>query len=147
MATKLTASFTLEELIASATAQRLGINNTPDNLVKMKLKTLCEKILQPLRNEWSAPVIVTCGYRCPAVNKAVGGVANSDHLYGNAADIRTVSDTPANNKKLFDLAVKLMKNGKLKDVKQIIDEYGYNWIHISYQDGRTTKRNQVLHIK
>ena len=46
---------------------------------------------------------------------------------------------------LFDLAVKMMLDKKLAGVKQIIDEHGYRWIHISWQDGRTMKRNQVLH--
>ena len=142
-----TKHFTAEEMHASATATRLKVSNAGYPEVDARLKTLCEKILEPLRVAWGKPIVVTCGYRCATVNKAVGGAANSDHIYGNAADIRTTSDTVADNKKLFDLAVKMMNDGRLKDVKQIIDEYNYNWIHISYQDGRTQKRNQVLHLK
>lgn len=143
----LTKNFTLNELTKSATAQRCGIDNTPSEAIKKNLQTLCSKILQPLRDAFSEPIIVGSGYRCPALNKKVGGVANSDHMYGCAADIKTVSDAPSENKKLFDLAVKMMREGTISEVKQILDEYGYNWIHISFQDGRTSKRNQVLHIK
>lgn len=140
---KLSDNFTLEELIKSATAQRLGIDNTPSVVVKNKLATLCRKVLQPLRNKYNRSIVVTCGYRCPRLNKVVGGSSTSDHLYGNAADIRSQSDLRADNKALFDLLVKMMKNGEI-GVKQIINEYDYDWIHVSYQDGRTAKRNEVL---
>ena len=143
----ITKNFTLEELTASSTAKRLKIDNSPNEQIKKNLKQLCEKILQPLRDAFGQPIIVGSGYRCPALNKAVGGVANSDHMFGCAADIKTVSDAPSENKKLFELAVKMMREGTISEVKQILDEYGYNWIHISFQDGRTSKRNQVLHIK
>ena len=145
--TRLTKNFTLEELTTSYTAKRLHIDNTPDDLAKKKLRLLCEKILQPLRDAWGEPIVVGSGYRCRMVNAKVGGVANSDHLYGCAADIKTLGDSPENNKRLFELAVGMMRSGQLEDVKQIIDEYHYDWIHISWQDGRSTKHNQVLHIK
>ena len=119
---KLSDNFTLEELIKSATAQRLGIDNNPSVVVKNKLATLCRKVLQPLRNKYGKSIVVTCGYRCPRLNKAVGGASTSDHLYGNAADIRSQSDSRADNKALFDLLVKMMKNGEI-GVKQIINEY------------------------
>lgn len=131
----------------SATAQRHGIDNTPDELETRNLKLLCEKILQPLRERWDAPIIVGSGFRCARLNARVGGVRNSDHLYGCAADIKTQEDSPEQNRRLFNLAVEMMREGTISDVKQIIDEYNYDWIHISWQDGRTTKRNQVLRIK
>lgn len=142
----LTKNFALEELTASETANRLKINNTPPAEVQAKLRLLCEYILQPLREAYGKPIIVSSAYRCDVLNRAVGGASNSDHKFGCAADIHTLSNVPACNKELFDIAVNLMRNGKLKHVKQIIDEYNYKWIHISYQDGRTIKRNQVLHL-
>jgi len=66
-------------------------------------------------------------------------------MYGCAADIKTKEDTPKANKALFDLIVSMIKSGEIV-VKQLIDEKNYDWIHISYQDGRTGKRNQILHI-
>lgn len=131
--------FTIQELTKSATASRRGINNTPDEIVKMNLTLLVENILDPLREAWGAPIIVTSGYRCGRLNKAVGGAAKSQHMYGQAADIRTVSDKPSDNKKLFDLIREL----KLP-YDQLIDEYNYNWVHVSYGP---RNRRQILHIK
>ena len=135
--------FTLRELTKSPTADRLKIDNTPDEKTKKNLIELVDTVLDPLRESYGHPIIVTSGYRCPKLNSAVGGVKNSQHVLGQAADIRSVSDSVKDNKAIFDLAVKLMKEGKIK-TGQIIDEYGYNWIHISTPGGHV---NQILHIK
>ena len=140
---KLSENFTLEELTFSETARRKGIDNTPPDAVVSKLRTLCKTVLQPVRKKYGKSIVVTCGYRCAKLNKLVGGASTSDHIYGNAADIRSVSDTKADNKALFDLIIGMMKKKEIQ-VKQVIDEFGYDWIHVSYQDGRTTKKNQVL---
>lgn len=144
---KLSKNFTYRELTASATARRKGIDNTPSTQGYLNMIALCRDILQPLRDAWGEPIIVGSGYRCPELNKAVGGVRNSDHMYGCAADIKSVEDTPERNKKLYDLIRDLTKKGVLKNVKQVIDEYNYDWIHIAIQDGRTGKRNEFIHIK
>lgn len=142
---KLTKNFTLEELTNSGTALRLGIDNTPNEITKSRLKKLCEKILQPIREKYGKPIIVSSGYRCAKLNSAVGGSKTSDHMYGCAVDIHTISDTVADNKMLFNLILRMINSGEI-EVKQLIDEYGYNWIHVSYQDGRSAKRNQILHL-
>lgn len=131
--------FTIPELTKSATASRRKIDNTPSAAVIANLTALVDNILDPLREAWGAPIIVTSGYRCVRLNAAVGGVKTSQHTLGQAADIRTVSDKPADNKRLFDLIVKL---GLPYD--QLIDEYGYNWVHVSYS---SRNRRQILHIK
>ena len=131
--------FTITELTKSATASRRGIDNTPSSTIKANLTELVDKILDPLREAWDSPIIVTSGYRCQQLNKAVGGAKSSQHIYGQAADIRTVSDKPYDNKKLFDLILKLNL-----PYDQLIDEYGYNWIHVSYSP---RNRKQILHIK
>lgn len=131
--------FTISELTKSATASRRKIDNTPSATVIANLTALVDNILDPLREAWGAPIIVTSGYRCVRLNAAVGGVKTSQHTLGQAADIRTVSDKPADNKRLFDLIVKL---GLHYD--QLIDEYGYNWVHVSYS---SRNRRQILHIK
>jgi len=132
--------FTIEELTASATAKRKGIDNTPTPGAQSNLKHLVERVLDPLREAYDNPIVVDSGYRCPKLNKAVGGVSNSQHVTGEAADIRTLSDRPKDNRKLFDLIIKL----KLP-FDQLIDEYGYNWIHVSCS--RKNNRGQILHIK
>lgn len=130
--------FTLQEMTKSATATRLGIDNTPDALVKYNLTALIDNILDPLREAWGAPIIVTSGYRCPRLNKAVGGAANSQHTKGEAADIRSLSDSRADNMRLLKL---LLCMGLPYD--QVICEYPDaqgrpDWIHVSY----SRKRNR-----
>lgn len=140
---KITKNFTYDELIYSATAKRLGLDNTPTPEEKEKLIKLAKTILQPIRDRWGSAIVVTSGFRSEAVNKAVGGVKNSQHRLGEAADLKVGSK--AQNKALFNLIYKMVKNGDIK-VGQLIDEYGYNWVHISLpREGKTN--NQVLHIK
>ena len=84
---KLSEHFDLNEFTRSATADRLHIDNSiPEELIP-SLKNLCEKVLEPLRQHFGTPVVISSGYRCPALNRAVGGVPNSQHLKGEAADI------------------------------------------------------------
>lgn len=135
--------FTISELTRSATANRLGIDNTPSDEIKKNLEKLINTVLDPLREAWGAPIIVTSGYRCPALNRAVKGSKTSQHVLGQAADIKTVGDKPENNKKLFELAKKMVEDGRIV-VGQLIDEYGYDWVHISTVGGH---KNQILHIK
>lgn len=130
--------FSINELSKSATAKRHGIDNTPPPEVVANMKLLIEKVLDPLRSAWGAPIIVDSGYRCPRLNKIVKGAANSQHLLGQAADIHTVSDTVYSNRRLFELIQSL----KLP-FDQLIDEYGYNWIHVSYSP---RNRRKILHL-
>ncbi len=134
--------FTIDELCASDTAQRRGIDNTPDTAKKQKLQTLIEQLLDPIRAAWGAPITINSGYRSPKLNAAVGGVSTSQHLRGEAADISVGS--PAENKRLFVKIVELQKTGRIA-FDQLIDESGYRWIHLSYRPG--ANRNQTLHLK
>ena len=137
----------MQEMVASTMARQYSIDNTPSVRAMNNLQKLCENILQPLRDRWGKPIVVSSGYRSWALNQKVGGSKNSDHMYGCAADIRCQGNNQESNKQLFDLAVEMMERGELVGVKQIIDECHYHWVHVSWQDGRTTKRNQVLHLK
>lgn len=142
---KFSNNFTYEELVNSPTANRLKINNTPSKQQKESLRKLAIEILQVIRDEYSKPIIVTSAFRCDKLNKAVGGAKNSQHTKGEAADIRSVSDSIKDNKEIFDLILRLQKEGKIK-FGQLIDEYNYNWVHVSLpRVGKTN--NQVLHIK
>lgn len=131
--------FTIKELTKSDVAKRNKINNTPTTQEEANLVALIENILDPLREAYGKPIIVTSGYRCERLNKLVKGSKTSQHRFGQAADIRTVEDTIEENKKLFDLAQKLNL-----PFDQLIDEYNYDWIHISYSP---RNRKQVLHVK
>ena len=119
--------FTHKELTRSVTAKNKGIDNTPGEVEKNNLIALVENVLDPLREAWGQPIIITSGYRCPALNRAVGGAAASQHVKGEAADIRTVSDTVEDNKALYEL-IKILN----LPIDQCINEYGYDWIHVSY---------------
>lgn len=132
--------FTIEELVKSSTARRKGIPNLPNGEQKENLIALVDNVLDPLRKLWGKPIIVTSGFRCAKLNRAVGGVSKSQHTKGQAADIRTVENTTMENKRLFDVA---MRSGLPFD--QLIDEYDYNWIHISYNV--KGNRKKVLHLK
>ena len=132
--------FSIKELTKSATAQRKGIKNDPSIQEVANLTALVEKVLDPLREAYGRPIIVTSGYRCEKLNKAVGGAASSQHVKGQAADIRSMDDTPEENRKLFDLIVKL----KLP-FDQLINEYGYDWVHVSY--GPRNRRQKLKAMK
>ena len=131
--------FTIQELCKSKTAVRNKIDNTPDETTKKRMELLIDNILDPLREKYGAPIIVDSGFRCKKLNKLVCGSTTSQHCTGEAADIRTVEDTPEANKKLFDL----IKELKLP-FDQLINEYGFNWVHVSYSP---RNRRQVLKIQ
>lgn len=134
----MTEHFTLNEFINSKTAKKLGINNSPSEEIKANLGELAT-LLEKIRIKWNSPIIITSGYRCEKLNKAVGGSKTSQHLKGQAADIIS-----KNNKELFIMIMQMIADGEIK-VGQLIDEYNYKWIHISTPHLRTD--NQILHIK
>ena len=117
--------FTINELTRSATAQRLGIDNTPPAEALAHLEALVEHVLDPLREAWGGPIHVNSGYRCRALNKAVGGAAGSQHMRGEAADITVGSRL--DNARLYRLLQQLDL-----PVDQAINELDFAWIHVSY---------------
>ena len=131
--------FTMNELTASPTAKRKGIANIPTRQEASNLVALVDNILDPLRKAWGAPIVVTSGFRCKQLNNIVGGSKSSQHCLGQAADIRTVSDLPSENKKLRDLIVTLNL-----PFDQLIDEFGCDWVHVSYKpNGRKQKLSAI----
>lgn len=127
--------FTIDELCRSDTARSRGIDNTPTEEVRKNLTALVGNVLDPLREWYGKPIYVNSGYRCPALNKAVGGVANSQHLTGQAADI-DVNDRAENRRLMKHIEDNL-------DFDQLIWENGGAWVHVSYRpDGKN--RRQVL---
>ncbi len=126
--------FTLEEMTASPTARRLSIDNTPTPRIVENLQLLVDHVLDPLRLHWGRPVIVTSGYRCPKLNAVVHGATQSQHRLGQAADIRTLSDSRDDNMALLRCLI----DSQLP-FDQLIAEYTDrqgrpDWIHVSYSD-------------
>ena len=128
---KITKNFTLSELTTTST----GITNSPNRQQVGALIRLCGKVLQPARDIYGAAIHVNSGYRSNAVNKAVGGVRNSQHQLGEAADITVHSRK--GNKKLFEI----IRDNLSFD--QLINERDFSWIHVSYKS-EEENRKQVL---
>ena len=118
----------IEELYASDTAKRLGIDNRPSVQQMINLVYLAAYVLEPLRVAMNEPIKIGSGFRCKALNKAVGGVYNSQHLKGQAVDLCIDGDI-AKGKKWFNY---------IKDhlpFDQLIWEHnskGSYWVHVSF---------------
>ncbi|MBR5002379.1 MAG: peptidase M15 [Bacteroidaceae bacterium] len=130
--------FSIKELCRSATANELGIDNTPTDRAVENMTRLIKVVLDPLREAYGQPITVNSGYRSPALNKAVGGVKSSQHLTGEAADITVGSKE--GNKWLFEY----IKNNLPYD--QLIDEYDYSWVHVSL-DADMCNRGEIIHTR
>ena len=122
--------FTFTEFERSDTATKFAIDNTMPESAKKNVAALVDTILDPLREAWGKPIIVTSGYRCQELNKAVGGVPTSMHLEGRAADITT--GNVVDNRRLW----KLIQDLKLPFFELIGQNYDFRWLHISYNPAR-----------
>ena len=81
-------NFSYREFEKSSTAEKEGIINIIHTVqVRDSIKALVDEVLQPLRTAWERPLVINSGYRCPELNAAVGGVATSQHVKGEAADL------------------------------------------------------------
>ena len=125
---RLSKNFALSEMVKSATAERLNVDNSPSDIHLVNLTHLAIRILQPVRDEFGV-ITINSGYRSPALNAKVGGSKTSQHCNGQAADFESFS-TPNP-----DLA-KWIANNLVFD--QLILEFydGVNpnsgWVHCSY---------------
>lgn len=132
--------FTISEFVRSETADRRGIDNKLPKELLPNVQALINNVLDPLREAYGKPITVTSGYRCEALNKAVGGSKTSDHLTACAGDIVGTPNTRAENRRLFYLIQELGL-----DFNQLIDEKNFSWVHVSYRnDGNN--RKQVLSL-
>ena len=137
---KLSNNFSLKELTASQTADRKGINNNPNEDQINKLKLLCEKVLQPIREHYGKVVTVSSGYRSEELCVAIGSSKNSQHAKGQAADFEVFGLSNAELVKWisesceFDQMILEFHN---------LDEPNSGWVHCSYRaDGEN--RKQIL---
>ena len=124
-------NFTMSELIHSDKAVQYNINNMPDITSLDNLFNLIVYCLQPIREKIGKPMIISSGYRCPRVNKLVGGKDNSQHQKGQAVDF-TIKGLSVQN--IIQLIV---KSGIEYD--QLINEYD-KWVHISFVKGKNRKQ-------
>ena len=136
---KLSENFTMAEFIKSDTANRLGIDNTPEGEHLEAAKALFENVVQKVRDHFG-PTVINSGYRCPELNEAVRGSKTSQHCHGEAADIEVPG--VANG----DLAQWIVANLEFDQV--ILEFYtpgepSSGWVHVTYKkDG--SNRNKAL---
>lgn len=133
--------FTLEELTKSSTAKRLKIDNTPNAEILKNLQYGVDMVLDPLRRIIQKPIIITSGYRCEKLNKAVGGVSNSWHQQGKAADIHIAGED--NAREIFEI----LKT--LPSVDTILFEHSSNsqWIHVQWNMAKTPRHHYNFNFK
>lgn len=128
--------FSLSEFLNSVTAKRLGIDNTPSFEVVDNLNKLAD-YLDVIREKVGKPILISSGFRCPVLNKTVGGVANSQHLKGLAADL-ICADMESLEKVLretggFDQLIKEHRKGSKSF-----------WYHVSVSPRNGKPRQQVI---
>jgi len=137
----LTPHFKLSEFTKSITADRLGISNKPDYRQRLCLQHLCREVLEPLRLHYGKPIRITSGFRCEALNRAVGGVRRSQHMLGEAADLSVPNELVA-----LDWFQWIVHN---TDFDQMLFEHSARmrnrWLHISCRTNRRENRHQAIY--
>ena len=132
----LSKNFQLNEFTKSVSAIRNNIDNSPNAEHIRNIQLLVKYVLQPLREGLNKPIRITSGYRSEALNKAIKGsykmikgkyVATSQHCKGQAADLQFKVDGVMDNKAIWDKVIELEL-----PFDQMINEFNYSWIHISY---------------
>jgi zinc D-Ala-D-Ala carboxypeptidase len=140
---KLGKYFSLDELTTTEHASLQDDNRaaiTPD--LELRLEALVRNILDPLREAVGVPLKINSGYRCPVLNKKVGGVPDSQHQSAQAADIVSLDKKKLTNAQLFAWILKLNL-----PFDQLIWEFGTlnepSWVHVSFSP---RNRRQVISI-
>ena len=124
--------FTLSELLYSRTAVERRIWNGATAPIEASLTALTDAVLDPARERYGRPVFVSSGYRCPELNRIVGGSRHSQHLKGEAADLYT-AEGPEGNLQLARIIVALGNWDQL-----ILENVGPHdllpkWVHVSWK--------------
>lgn len=135
---QLSPNFSLEEFVYSQTAARLGINNMPEPHVIKRLEFTAAR-LEGVRRVTGCPIFISSGYRCLELNRAVGGVASSQHVRGEAVDIRC----PGYGSPFF-LAKLLEQNMKVLGIDQLVLEFD-QWVHVSFVE--KNPRGEALTVR
>ena len=129
----------LAELTRSESAKRAGISNIPTKEHLNNLIVLAEKVFEPIREHFKVPIHISSGYRSKKLNNLIKGSSTSDHCFGRAIDIdMDGSDSEVTNKMVFDY----IKNNL--SYKQLINEFDYSWIHVSYDPKAGSKQKKEV---
>jgi len=137
---QLSKHLSLAEVTRSESAKRNGISNEPTAEHLENFKKLAEKVFEPIREHFNAPIHISSGYRSAALNKKIGGASSSQHCSGEAIDI-DMDGTAIANKQVFDFIKQHL------EFDQLIWEFGTtsnpDWVHVSYES-TGKQRKQVL---
>lgn len=128
-------NFSISELCKSEKAKQHGIKNIPNITQADNMLNLIIYCLQPIRDMLQKPMIISSGYRCPELNKLVGGVSNSQHLEGKAVDFTVPGES------VQGIIFKIQTSNIEYD--QLIDEYG-RWVHISFNKGHNRRQYKKI---
>ncbi len=140
----ITTNFKYSEMCHSGKAEQIGLQNLPTIEEANNIKELVTKILQPLRDDIKLSIKVNSGFRNPQVNKLVGGVSNSAHLTGYAADIICPNYAGGSVKKFCEYVRDFLIKNNIK-FDQLIYEYN-GWVHIGIRDLAGRQRGEVITI-
>ena len=125
------------EGVYSTTATRREIDNTPNDEQLDNMETIAEKVFEPLREWVGGAIKINSFFRCPELNKAIGGSSKSQHCHGQAIDIDDTYGVVANSEMYHYIKENL-------DFDQLIWEFGDddnpNWVHVSYVSEDSNRR-------
>ena len=139
--------FTINELTHSDTAIALGIDNSPSPVIVQHISELILSLLEPLREAWGSPILVSSGYRSLRLNKALKHASTtSAHLIGYAADL-----VPQNGKieEFKRFVPRWLKENEIQFDQCILetDGNGAQWVHLGLYNQRHQQRKQILNLK
>jgi hypothetical protein len=142
---KLSKNLTLKEVTKSNTANRLGIDNSPEEFDIKNLRAIAEEVFQPLRDHFGVPLYISSGFRCKELNNVIGGSKYSQHKAGQALDIDADVYGKVTNRELF----RFIKENLIFD--QLIWEFGDDdspdWVHVSYKNEGSYSPSQPANRK
>jgi len=135
---QLSKNLSLKEVIKSNTATHLGINNTPEQWEINNLMAVAENVFQPLRDHFGVPIGVSSGYRCKALNKAIGGSKYSQHMIGEALDLDADIYGGLKNSEIFNYIKKNLEWDQM--IWEFGDDEEPDWVHVSYKEAGNNRK-------
>lgn len=145
--------FTYDEFIKSATADKQNIDNKPTDIQIINNIHTLMGVMELIRENWTVycieqnlkkpQIIITSGYRCKTLNKAVGGTSSSSHMFGTTCDFKSNN---GHNRALWNVVVDTLTKYEIP-FNQLIDEKNYSWIHLDLMNIIGEQRQEILHLK
>jgi zinc D-Ala-D-Ala carboxypeptidase len=142
---KLTANFSLDELIKSQVAERKGINNNPSPMQIENLKALAVNILQPIRSQFDKPLIISSGFRCAQLCLEIGSSINSEHCADNKSAAADFEIPGVDNKELAEWIKSNLEYNQLILEFYREGEPSSGWVHCSYSTDLNKKQSLIAY--